>query len=191
MREIQDSHIGLNSVGKLNVSLESIKHNNSKGASIRGNYEIGFLILLHSIILLLSFICHVLKTGVDTMATKEVKNCMICENYKKCKLRETDWTQRKTVLRQAPSINQKCSMTIIIFLGLDNHFYLSKNSCLEHCYHLRQKSESILRGQKDMDTGDFDLLTLLFSVNVSPMQISQIMEQVKGPEAGTYHPKRV
>jgi hypothetical protein len=42
-----------------------------------------------------------------------------------------------------------------------------------------------------MDTGDFDLLTLLFSVNVSPMQISQIMEQVKGPEAGTYHPKRV
>jgi hypothetical protein len=40
-----------------------------------------------------------------------------------------------------------------------------------------------------MDTGEFDLLTLLFSVNVSPMQISQIMEQVKGPEAGTYHPK--
>ena len=34
-------------------------------------------------------------------------------------------------------------------------------------------------------------LTILFSVNVSPMQISQIMEQVKGPEAGTYHPKRV
>jgi hypothetical protein len=42
-----------------------------------------------------------------------------------------------------------------------------------------------------MDTGDFDLLTLLLSVNVSPMQISQIIEQVKGPEAGTYHPKRV
>ncbi len=54
-----------------------------------------------------------------------------------------------------------------------------------------QKSESILHGQKDMDTGDFDLLTLLFSVNVSPMQISQITEQVKGPEAGTYHPKHV
>ena len=41
-----------------------------------------------------------------------------------------------------------------------------------------------------MDTGDFDLLTILFSVNVSPMQTPQIMEQVKGPEAGTYHPKR-
>jgi hypothetical protein len=55
MREIQDSHFGPNSVGKLNVSLQSIKHNNSKGASIRSNYEIGFLISLHSIILLLSY----------------------------------------------------------------------------------------------------------------------------------------
>ncbi len=54
MREIQDSHFGPNSVGKLNVSLQSIKHNNSKGAPIRGNCEIGFIILLHSIILLLS-----------------------------------------------------------------------------------------------------------------------------------------
>jgi hypothetical protein len=42
-----------------------------------------------------------------------------------------------------------------------------------------------------MDTGDFNLLTLLCSVNVSPMQICQILEQVKGPKAGTYHPKRV
>ncbi len=42
-----------------------------------------------------------------------------------------------------------------------------------------------------MDTGDIDRLTLLFSVNVSSMQISQIIKQVKGPEAGTYHPKRV
>jgi hypothetical protein len=42
-----------------------------------------------------------------------------------------------------------------------------------------------------MDIGDIDLLTFLFSVNVSPMQIYQIMEQVKGPKAGTYHPKRV
>jgi len=42
-----------------------------------------------------------------------------------------------------------------------------------------------------MASGDFDLLTLLCSVNVSPMQICQIMEQVKGPEAGTYQPKHV
>jgi hypothetical protein len=129
--------------------------------------------------------------GLDAMATKEAENCMISENYKKPKLRETDPTPRKTVSRQAPSSNKKCSMTITIFLGLDNHFYLSKKSCLNHCYHPRQKSESIICGQKDMDTGDIDLLTLLFSVNVSSMQISQIMEQVKGPEAGTYTPKRV
>jgi hypothetical protein len=52
MRDIQDSHFGPNSVGKLNVSVQSVKHKNSKGAAIRGNYEIWFLILIHSIILL-------------------------------------------------------------------------------------------------------------------------------------------
>ncbi len=118
-------------------------------------------------------------TGVDAMATKEAKNCMISENYKKHKLRETDPTSWKTDSRQAPLSDQKCSMTITIFLGLDNHFYLSKKSCLNHCHHLHQKSEYIIHGQKVMDTGDIYLLTLLCSVNVSPMQILQIMEQVK------------
>jgi hypothetical protein len=42
-----------------------------------------------------------------------------------------------------------------------------------------------------METGGIDLVTLLFSVSVSPIQISQIIEQVKGPEAGTYTPKHV
>ncbi len=42
MREIQDSHFGPNSVGKLNVSLQSIKQTNSKGTSIRGNYDFFF-----------------------------------------------------------------------------------------------------------------------------------------------------
>ncbi len=116
---------------------------------------------------------------------------MIIENFKKLKLREADPTPQKTVSRQAPLSNHKCSMKITIFLGLDNHFYLSKKSCLNHCYHPCQKSESIIRGQKDMETGNNDLVTLLFSVNVSPMQISQKMEQVKGPEAGTYIPKHI
>ncbi len=71
MREMQDSHFGLNSVGKVNVFLQSIKHTNSKGASIRGNYNVFFLTF--SIILILTSICHVLETGVDAMANKEVK----------------------------------------------------------------------------------------------------------------------
>ncbi len=125
------------------------------------------------------------------MANKDVKKHLIFESYKKRNSTSSDCAQRKTVSRQAFSIKEKCSMTLTIFLGLDNHFNLPKNSCLDHCYHPRQQSESILREQKDMASGDFDLLTLLSSVNVSPMQICQIMEQVKGPEAGTYQPKRV
>jgi hypothetical protein len=42
-----------------------------------------------------------------------------------------------------------------------------------------------------METGGIDILTLLFSVNVSFSQISQIMEHLKGPEAGTFMPKCV
>ncbi len=42
-----------------------------------------------------------------------------------------------------------------------------------------------------METGDIDTPTLLFSVNVTPSQISQIMEQLKGPEAGTFMLKSV
>ncbi len=130
-----------------------------------------------------------METGVNAIANKEVKKHLIFESYKKSNSISSDCAQQKTVSRQARSIKEKCSMTLTIFLGLDNHFYLSKNSCLDHCYHPGQQSESILRGQKDMASGDFVFLTLLCSVNVSPMQICQIMEQVKGPEAGTYQPK--
>jgi hypothetical protein len=42
-----------------------------------------------------------------------------------------------------------------------------------------------------METGDIDILTLLFCVNVTPTQISQIMEQLKGLDTGTCMPKRV
>jgi len=42
-----------------------------------------------------------------------------------------------------------------------------------------------------MDMSDIDLLTLLFSAKVQPFQISQIMGQVKGPQAGTFSPKRL
>jgi hypothetical protein len=44
MREIQDSCFGPISVGKLNVSVQNIKHTNSKGSAIQGKYEICFLI---------------------------------------------------------------------------------------------------------------------------------------------------
>jgi hypothetical protein len=42
-----------------------------------------------------------------------------------------------------------------------------------------------------MKTGDIDILTPLISVSVTPTQISQIMEQLKGPDAGTCMPRCV
>jgi hypothetical protein len=82
-------------------------------------------------------------------------------------------------------------MQIRIFLGLDNHLYLAKSSCLHHSHHPHLKSEAISRGLYDMDKCEINLLTLLFSANVQPFQISQIIGQIKGPQAGTFSPKRL
>ena len=82
-------------------------------------------------------------------------------------------------------------MQNIIFLGQDDRFYLSTKSCLNHRHHPALKADAILRGQNDMEQGDLDLLLLLFSVNATGAQISQIMQCLKGPEAGTYLPKRI
>jgi hypothetical protein len=41
-----------------------------------------------------------------------------------------------------------------------------------------------------MEQGDLDLLSLLFSVNATGVQISEIMQNLKGLEAGTYLPQR-
>jgi hypothetical protein len=82
-------------------------------------------------------------------------------------------------------------MQIRIFLGLDNHFYLAKTSCLLHSHHPCLQSEAISRGKHDMNQSDIDLLTLLLSANVQPFQISEKMGQMKGSQAGTFSPKRL
>ncbi len=141
---------------------------------------------------LFEFIHSMNSLGIDTMAPKDAKKRMKAEQNKKHKLQTTtDPTPRKTVSNHTPSLKCKCSMQIKIFCGANNLFYLSKNSSLNHCHHHHLKSKTILCGQSDMETDNIDILTLLFSVNVTPTQISQIMEQLKGPESGTFMPKRV
>jgi len=126
------------------------------------------------------------------MTPKDAMKRMKVEHNKKRKLQTTtDPTPCKTVSNRAPSLKCKSSMQIKIFCGANNLFYLSKNSSLNHCHHPPLKSKAILCGQSDMETGYIDILMLIFSVDVSPSQISQIMEQLKGPEAGTFMPKRV
>jgi hypothetical protein len=126
------------------------------------------------------------------MTPKDAKKHMKAEQNKKRKLQTTtDPTPCKTISNCAPTLQCKCSMQIKIFCGANNLFYLSKNSSLNHCHHPHLKSIAILCGQSNIETGDIYILMLLFSVNVTPIQISQIMEQLKGPEAGTFMPKCV
>jgi hypothetical protein len=82
-------------------------------------------------------------------------------------------------------------MHIKIFVGANNLFYLSKSSNFNHCHHPCLKSEAILCGQSNMETDEIDIQTLLFSVNKTTTQISQIMEQLEGPDAGRFMPKHV
>ncbi len=67
---------------------------------------------------------------------------------------------------------------------------MSTKSCLDHRHHPALKADATLRGQNEMEQGDLDLLSLLFSVNATGVQISQIMQSLKGPESGTYLPMR-
>jgi hypothetical protein len=70
-------------------------------------------------------------------------------------------------------------------------FYLSKSSCLHHLHHPHLNSEAVIRGQRDTEEGDIDLILLLFSAHLSPLQITEIMSQLKGNEFGTILPKQV
>jgi hypothetical protein len=119
------------------------------------------------------------------MAPKDAKKHMKAEINKKRKLQTTtDAAPCKTVSNCAPSLKCKCSMQIKKIFGSNNLFYLSKNSSLNHCHHPRLTAKAILCGQSNMETGDIDILTLLFGVNVTLTQISQIMGQLKGQLKG-------
>jgi hypothetical protein len=125
------------------------------------------------------------------MSSKETLRKMIHQNSSKRKAQPPLFTPRKTVSSRVTSSDKKCPMRIIIFLGQDNRFYLSKFSSLHHLYHPHLKSEAVLCGQRDMEEGDIDRISLLFSAQLSPLQITQIMSQLKGSEFGTILPKQV
>jgi hypothetical protein len=119
---------------------------------------------MNSIVLI--YVCFSELLGVDTMAPKEAKKRMKASEHNKRKLLQTNMgpTPRKTVSHRAPSIGLKCNMQIVIFLGNNNHFYISTKSNLNHSHHPHLKSEAILRGQSDLGSSEIDLLTLLSDV---------------------------
>jgi hypothetical protein len=131
-----------------------------------------------------------LLLGTAAVASKETQRKMIKANQNRPK-DLSEQVQKKTVSSTAPTFETKCPIQIIIFLGQDDCFYLSKKSCLEHHYHPFLKADAILCRQSDMEQGNSDLLSLLFSVEGTPVQISQIMQCLKGTELGTLLPKRV
>ncbi len=117
--------------------------------------------------------------GTNPMSSKETQRKLINQNSSERKAQPPRFVPRKTVSLRDPSSDKKCPMKIIIFLGQDDRFYLSKSSCLHHLHHPRLNSEAVICGQRDMEEGDIDLILLLFSAHLSPLQITQIMSQLK------------
>ena len=124
------------------------------------------------------------------MATKDTQRRLIKVNKNQLKHPKV-LEVRRTVSTRSPSSDLKCTMQIIIFLGQDDRFYMSTKSSLTHRHHPALKADAILRGHNDMEQGDLDLFSLLVSVNATGVQMSQIMQSLKGPESGTYLPKRM
>ncbi len=111
--------------------------------------------------------------GIVAMTSKDTQRRLVKENK--------NWPRdpnildvRRKVSSRSPLSDLKCPMQIIIFLGQDDHFYLSTKSSLNHCHHPALKADAILHGQNDLEQGDLDLLSLLFSVNATSIQIHKL-----------------
>lgn len=125
------------------------------------------------------------------MSTKIGMKRMKVDNFDMLLGSEKKKQKRKTSSSRAPSLHLKCPMQIILFVGSDNGVYLSTKSNLNHEHHPYLKSTAKLCGQGDLENGDIDLISLLNDSNVSPTQIMNIMNKLKGPNSGTFLPKRI
>jgi hypothetical protein len=98
---------------------------------------------------------------------------------------------RKTSSIRAPSNDTRCPMIIIIYLGTDGFYYLSKQSNLKHAFHPKLNADVIKRGQNDLSSSDLDLIQILFDISATPLQISTFIGALKGEDAGRFIPKRI
>ena len=111
--------------------------------------------------------------GTDAMASKDTQRKLISDNKQRPRDPNVVDT-RRTVSSRSPSTDRKCPMQIIIFLGQDDHFYLSTKSCPNYRHHPALKAEAIVRGHTDMEQGNLDLLSLLFSVNATGFKFHKL-----------------
>lgn len=129
-------------------------------------------------------------TGTDTMSSKLTRTKV--KNLKQNDLPVLTLDKaRKTSSIRAPSNDTRCPMIIIIYLGTDGFYYLSKQSNLKHAFHPKLNADVIQRGQNDLSSSDHDLIQILFDISATPLQISTFIGALKGEDAGRFKPKRI
>ena len=128
--------------------------------------------------------------GTDTMSSKPTHRKIKNDNQIHRPAVKLD-IARKTSSSCASSNDTRCPMVLVIYLGTDDFYYLSKKSNLTHAFHPKLKADAIQRGQRDLSSGDIDLISLLFDISATPLQISTSLGCLKGNDAGCYLPKRI
>ena len=131
-------------VSKTNVSNQSLKRTKSKGTRVKGMSRLSRLIpfcnmkpyiYINSYISIFSFIV----LGTDTMSSKPTHHKIKNDNQIQRPVVKLD-IARKTSTSHASSNDTRCPMVLVIYLGTDDLYYLSKKSNLTHAFHPKFES---------------------------------------------------
>jgi hypothetical protein len=111
---------------------------------------------------------------------------------RKHKIKQNEITNaRRCVTQRAGSPDEQFLMRLVLFLSINNQWYLSTSSSLEHCHPPPLEEQVTLFSQKDLLDKDEQLINILYDASVHPSKISKIMSAVKEDKKGTLLPKTI
>ncbi len=65
-------------------------------------------------------------------------------------------------------------------------FIIYKKSNLKYAFHCMLKADALQCGQRDLSSSNIDLISLLFDISATLLQISTFLGALKGNQAGRY-----
>ena len=99
---------------------------------------------------------------------------------------------KRTVSRRASSKEKRCRMHLVINRSmLDDYFYLSSYSTIEHSGHPFIPPSALSSSKKDLDSFESKLVQLLYDERVSPTQIARFLNSLKGDDKTCFLPKTI
>jgi len=83
-----------------------------------------------------------------------------------------------------------CSMQVIIYLSaVDNFYYLSTNSVLNHSNHFEMPPDCIPQNETNLQSNEIELMSTMFNQNISRTTIARVLCNLKGKHITHINPK--